>query len=443
MKLWLIGLGLCLSSHTFAFTLSPVYKNGQEVCEENAAQRTEEIFRYTSVPADYKNPEGEKTYIYSYLKKPYDPNLPSVIFFTGGPGVSSRSSEFSLLHYNLIFIEQRGISCSRPPSEKLFLDPNFYSTMNTARDAWHVIKSYGVSKVSVYGHSYGTVAATVFASTYHEVTQSLVLEGVVFKADESLWRDSEKLSLLQSFFDHLPAEMKKKILHYSQSGAVSANWFSKVGNMMMYLNGGLDSYFLFLEQALSMEEDSFNLLISNFYSAADKAEETFSFGDVTMGMIGCKEMSMAKPGLSMTSVFSGDKLISDNQNEELINYCHPLNLTHNENTTYKAQDFPLKVPVFYLLGEHDGATSLAQGLKHYDHVAQSKKQAMILKKGGHLPMLDLLKNNRSCDSIEDCERLKQNQVGVSLFEKMLSGQEVSSTELHYFNQSGELQWKIH
>ncbi|AUN97932.1 alpha/beta hydrolase [Bacteriovorax stolpii] len=430
-----------LAGKTFGFTLNPVYKNGLEVCQEHTEERSGEFFRYTSVPVNYQNPLAGQTLIYSYLKKAFNPKLPSVIFFTGGPGVSSRSSEFALEHYNVIFFEQRGISCSRPASEELFLDPTFYSTENTARDAALVARAYGLSLVSAYGHSYGTVAATVFASFYPELVKSLVLEGVVYKADKTLWRDPKKLRLIQDFFNQLPVEMKSKILKLSNTPGIPASWFSKVANMMMYLNNGLGSYQSFLEQVLLMDEESFSGFIHSFYGNPEKQEEEFSFGDVTMGMIGCQEMSMADTTLSMVSVFAGEQLTSNLVNEDQRNFCAPLNISHDQNRIYDAKKYPVSVPVSYLLGETDGATPLYQGLAHFNQVAKGQKQALILLKGGHLPMLDLLKENRLCHDPEDCQKLSQNRAATQVIERLLSGQMLKQTELEDFNGSGELKWK--
>lgn len=430
-----------LAGKTFGFTLNPVYKNGEEVCQEHAQERSGEHFRYVFVPVNYQNPLAGKTQIYSYLKKAFNPKQPSVIFFTGGPGVSSRSSEFSLEHYNVIFFEQRGISCSRPLSEALFFDPAFYSTENTARDAALVAHAYGLSQVSAYGHSYGTVAATVFASFYPELVKSLVLEGVVYKADKTLWRDPKKLTRIQDFFNQLPAEMKNKILKLSNTPGIPATWFSKVANMMMYLNNGLRSYQSFLEQVLLMDEESFSGFIQSFYGNPEKPEEEFSFGDVTMGMIGCQEMSMADTTLSMVSEFSGETLISNLINDDERNFCAPLNISHNNNRIYDAQKYPVLVPVTYLLGETDGATPLYQGLTHFNKVAKGQKQALILLEGGHLPMLDLLKENRLCHDPEDCHKLRQNRAAIKVIERLLSGKKLTHNELEDFNGSGELKWK--
>ncbi len=130
---------LLLSFSVRAFFIPERYKNGQEVCLEHAAEISAEKAVWVSVPIDYTMPELGSTQIYAYTKKVFNPDLPSVIFFTGGPGVSSRSAEFELPDFNVIFFEQRGISCSRPESKTLFLNPKFYSSENTARDALAVI----------------------------------------------------------------------------------------------------------------------------------------------------------------------------------------------------------------------------------------------------------------------------------------------------------------
>ena len=106
MKLITLIMAIVLNANTNAFVINPEYKNGEILC----AHIENEFSKRTSVPINYQNPSKGNTSIYSYTKKPFDPNLPSVLYFTGGPGVSSRSSEFDLPNFNVIFLGQRGIS---------------------------------------------------------------------------------------------------------------------------------------------------------------------------------------------------------------------------------------------------------------------------------------------------------------------------------------------
>lgn len=442
MRLFLIA-ALCLMTEARAFVLPDVYKSGAEVCEENRALRNGENFKWVKVPVDYSRPESGTTSLYAYTKKPFNKSLPTVLFFTGGPGVSSRSTEFSLTETNVLYFEQRGISCSRPASKELFLDPDFYSSENTARDALAVVKAWNLSSVSIYGHSYGTIPATIFASFFPTATRSLILEGVVYHADKTLWLTKIRDQLLQNVFDSLTAEEQTKILELSESQKVPASWFSKIGHMMLYLNNGTEAYKTFLQGILATDMD-LPSFINNFFSDPNKPEDNFGYGDVTMGMIACREMNMSDPAMSLTTIFQNGKLVSDHDNTDRTAFCRPLKLENAYQTSrpFLASRYPVVSPVYYLLGETDGATPLEQGLAHFANVAKGKKQAFIMKAGGHLPSLGLLKDNRECEG-SDCDSLRQNKIQVDIFEQLIRNQAINESTLDEFNNAGELKWNIH
>ncbi len=446
MKIFIIilQLVLALTVRAYAFILPEDYKTGAEVCAEHSSDRQGEFFKWINVPVDYSDLSKGQTAIYAYTKKVFNPDLPTVIFFTGGPGVSSRSTEFSLPETNVLFFEQRGISCSRPATKELFLNPDFYSSENTAKDALAVVRAWTISKVSVYGHSYGTIPATVFASLFPSVTRTLILEGVVYHADETLWLTKTRDQLLQSVFDSLSPELQAKILDLSSGHSVPASWFSQIGKMMLYLNNGTSAYKTFLEGILSSNEMDLPSFINNFFTDPNKPEENFSFGDITMGMIGCREMSMSNPLMSLTTVFENGKLVSDHNNVDREALCKPLKLenAYLKAKPFKAEMYPVKVPVSYLLGETDGATPLEQGLAHFQNVAKGIKTAFIMKNGGHLPSLGLLKDNRDCKD-EECDSLKQNILQTVMFEKLVRAESLDRSLIEQFNNAGELQWNVH
>lgn len=439
-----LALIFAFSVKTQAFVLPLEYKNGTDVCEEHAQDRQGEHFQWIHVPVDYSDLSKGQTQIYAYTKKVFNSNLPTVIFFTGGPGVSSRATEFALPTTNVLYFEQRGISCSRPKTKELFLNPSFYSSENTARDALAVIKAWNLKQVSVYGHSYGTIPATVFASLFPAVTRTLILEGVVYHADESLWLTKTRDQLLQNVFNSLTDEEKQKILELSTNNLVPASWFSKIGNMMLYLNNGAEAYKTFLQGILSSSDMDLPSFINNFFSDPNKLEENFSYGDVTMGMIACREMSMSNPAMSLTTVFKDGLLVSDHNNTDRKAMCAPIHLenAYQTHAPFKADNYPVKVKVTYLLGETDGATPLEQGLTHFTNVAKGMKSAYVMKNGGHLPSLGLLKDNRDCSG-EECDSLKQNIIQTQIFEKLIRAEEVGNSMIEEFNSAGELKWNIH
>lgn len=97
----LLFLGLFLISSAYAFILPTEYISGEDLCRKH--DLSNEYGEYVEVPAYYDANNTDKTKIYFYTKKPFNPKMPSLIFFTGGPGVSSRSTEFEIPNTNVIF----------------------------------------------------------------------------------------------------------------------------------------------------------------------------------------------------------------------------------------------------------------------------------------------------------------------------------------------------
>lgn len=445
-QIFIILLSLLWAITSPAIVINENYKSGKVICADHADELKSEHSKWIEVPVNYAHPLENLTPIYAYTKKEFNPQLPSVIYFAGGPGVSARSVEFSLPHFNVIFFEQRGISCSRPNSKELFLDPKFYSSENTAQDALRILDSYKIKKATIFGHSYGTIPATIFASKFPERSQSLILEGVIYNANETLWLAKKRDLMLQNLFDSLPANLQDKIIELSNDKEVSPSWYSKIGNMTLYLNDGVETYRHFLENILSDENLDIKKFIATFFPNPNRPEEEFDYGDVMMGMIACQEMSMANPEMSLTNIFSNKKLVSDHNNRDRDSLCRPLGLENNSNTPYIASNYLVNIPVTYLLGSDDGATTLDQGLKHSQVVALGSKQVFVMTNGGHLPSLGLLQDNRDCnENDESCDSLKQNKIQVEIFEEAATGEfNISSIseKIDRFNNSGKLEWKL-
>ncbi len=429
----IIQILLICSVNTEAFIIDHDYKNGRTVCQNNPRP----FAKFISV---YENPLLKRglTEIYYYTNKKFNPKLPSILFFTGGPGVNPRSTHFELENSNVIFFDQRGTACSRPETKNQFLDSHFYQSLFTAYDALAIIDDLNISKLTVYGQSYGTIPATIFGSVFKERTNNVILEGVIFKGDESLWHSKRKQINLMKVYKGLTQIEQEKILE--MNSYLPKNWFSKIGNMMLYLDNGLNIYSNFLTSLFNMEKESQKSFVQNFY-AEEKLEESFDFGDVMMGMIACQEISMNNPNLSMTLIFDEKmELIYDHDNVDLKERCDRLSFL--EENTFDALKYSLNVPTLYLLGENDGATDLDQGLNHAKYVAKENALVLIKKAGGHLPNLGFLKDDRFCNDLEeDCSGLREHRLQKKLFETFIHQSQVDDQILLRLNEVAELPWK--
>lgn len=417
------------------------YENAEEFCQKNPISG---IGRFHKViDEDFPN---EEFFIHSYVKKTFDATRPSILFFSGGPGSSPRSTEFDLKNYNVIFFEQRGMGCSRPGKLTHYLDPKFYSSEKSASDVLQIAKDYGLKEVIAYGHSYGTVLATIFASKYPNLIHRVVLEGTIGVGDLKIWKSERRRELLLQTFQQLPDDLQKQIIYYSGHEKLPTNWFSVVGNMMTYLDNAQDIYANFLGNVLQMEESSFVDFISTFYPAkgfSNVSPEDAEDGEVTFGMITCQELSGSNLESSMNLIFDQKKnLIWDNVNLTRKDYCLPLGLSLTSNPI-DLKNYPLRVPVTYLVGENDGATDQEQARYHARFVARGLKQFYMLKKGGHLPNLGALKEDRECRDTEDCNSMKAIKTQVKFFEKILSSElPLTPVELSAINENLDFIWVL-
>lgn len=131
---------------------------------------------------------------------------PAVVGIEGGPGYGAVGSGQSyaqmlgplLANRALLVVDQRGTGGSSPvdcgPDESVAacarsLGERFdlYGTELVAQDLSALITALDLGKVDVYGDSYGTFVAQVFASHHPELVHSLVLDGAYPVTGETAW----------------------------------------------------------------------------------------------------------------------------------------------------------------------------------------------------------------------------------------------------------------
>ncbi|MEK6707121.1 MAG: alpha/beta hydrolase [Bdellovibrionota bacterium] len=159
------------------------YEEGRIFCAKESLQIQMENGTYVPVPIDYLDPKKGTTEIYAWFARPYQSDKPTFILFTGGPGQSSHLLSVPKFHvyrnlgWNLLLFDQKGVACSRPKTEVLFNSTDYYSSENVARDAEEIRKYFNIPVLSVYGASYGTATATIYASLFPTVVKAVILGG--------------------------------------------------------------------------------------------------------------------------------------------------------------------------------------------------------------------------------------------------------------------------
>lgn len=459
MKTYIFILSLFVSSSLlYAQTLPQDsrqcgrYVNGSELSENNPDLVKYENGFFVDVPKKYENPNGEKTKIYAYFAEKYDSNKPTYVFFLGGPGQNSHQSMsfkfnfFKTLGYNFLLMDQRGISFSRFEKVEDSLNTENYSSEYTAKDMLSVIDSLGLKKVSVYGASYGTIPATIFASLFPDRTTSVVLEGVVYDGDKVIYQDLHRIKILQKYYDSLSENLKtkietlineKKLTEYELPGTLMAI-------LMMYGEDMLPFYTKVLNRALIENE---------FKSKADLVK---AWGEISNETFPPKKSySIIPPKLSndicykiedssdvnqilMIKEFGASELTSfttftlKNRKIEPLPHSGYIKSDTYKNwpeskVYYTAKNYPVKTPLFYLQGTFDGATPVTGATLHFKITPQSNSQLFLFSGSPHMPTGKIINDMNDLET--EWKPLQK------FFQSLLDGNGLSCEQVNLINKT--------
>lgn len=149
----------------------------------------------------------------------------------------------------------------------------------------------------------------------------------------------------------------------------------------------------------------------------------FISNDIPYFMIACQELGLALPNMSTADVYKNGVLTPVVDIESQGN-CRQLRAVTK--ATYKAERYPLTVPVTYFQGADDSATASPQAIKHYKIVPKASKQILIQVRGGHNPNLQLV----------NTENIRQAQ----FFDLAFKGQKIPRSLVKEFNDNEEVFW---
>lgn len=403
------------------------YESGHKLCQvTNKEILQREVGTYIPVPVDYKDPSKGLTDIYAHFYGTYNPQWPTLIYFNGGPGQPSHWGLFhAAVQFNMLLMDQRGIGCSRPTKLEQYLDPSFYSSENVARDAEQVRKFLKIDKLTVYGISYGTVPATIFAHLFPDSTRALILEGTVFSGDKRLWEAPHRRKILQKMIDTLPVEIRNRMDAVTREPGIPVTWFSDMARNDLMSNGGLEK----LKRALLTlsDEASYQHLLQqlrqSYAPITYVPHPLFIMNDIPYAMISCQEMEMGHSEIVLADALQEGARLVPVIDLEAQRRCQAL--PAHETRTYQALQYPFKVPVTYFQGGDDSATAAPEAIYHYKQVPRGFKQLLIMKKGGHNPNLELMD-------------MQPEQ--VEIFGKAFYGQRIPPELISKFNQASDLSW---
>jgi proline iminopeptidase len=369
------------------------YLGGRALCEQNAAFIGHEKGNFTKVPVDYKKPEGESFELYTWFQEGFNPELPTIVYLTGGPGLTSHWGQPALSgDFNVLLVDQRGIACSRPLSYETYLSPEFYSSKNIALDIEEVRKSLKIDKWTVYGVSYGTIPATIYASLFPKETRSLIIEGVAFDS-VTLSNYDHTSALIKNLLDSQDLIVQQRLKDIENEG-IDPIWVFNWMKQILLMNTGKSD----LDRQLALIKDDTKypnflemLRSQNAPQEGYPRNELYLMNEVPFYMLKCRETEF----LMTPSVLTWDesKNIVSIIEPEAEDNCESIKA--KPSTLYDGRSYPVKVPVFYFQGENDSATEAKGAYKHYENVAQGSKQFFLLLDGGHNPHFQILRGDNS------------------------------------------------
>lgn len=341
-----------------------------------------------------------------------------MLYFTGGPGQPIHWGLFrSEQAFNVLIMEHRGVGCSRPPTRALYLDPAFYSSESVARDAEAVRRHLNLKKLTVYGISYGTIPATMYASLFPDSTRSLILEGVVFEGGSALWEAPHRRKRLQRMLNTLPANIQQRMASIQSLHGVPDTWFSRLARTALMYNDGIAKL---RERLLSLEtergfQDLLNEVKSMYAPITYTPHVLFASNNIPYLMMSCQELGLESSDVSVYDSLIGG-VLTEKTDEETVSFCRRLRAYGVR--VYRADKYPVKVPVTYFQGSDDGATAAPESVRHYKSVPLGFKQMSILVRGGHNPNLELiLQENKQQQQIFD-HAVKGLPIPKSLYSEM-------------------------
>lgn len=345
--------------------------------------------KFIELPLDYSHPERGTFDMYYRLSENFNAKNPTVVFFMGGPGQSSGDLDFkkALPDFNFVFFDQRGVGYSHFRKLEENLQSDYFSSELIAKDVEHLRTELGLEKITVYGQSYGTVPANIYASQYNDHTRALVLEGVVFDGTPDLWNSAYRLKLAQKFYDELKPKYKIKIQEITDANIVIPEWFFAIIKEKMYFADFSEKVIGFLDDLFLMTvENASREILKHTGFTADLTDSIY-FSSFMQQQIGCRELSFASERSAWKAKIINGKFVPSSDFSE-VEICEEITQkVTKEHSTYYAVNYPVAAPVTYFEGTLDGATVAPNAMKHFKNVPTGFAQSLFSVGNGHSPVV--------------------------------------------------------
>lgn len=408
--------------------------------------RNNEKGYFIPVPIDYHSPSRGTFRLYAYFKKSYDPKKPTAIYFDGGPGGNSHTQPAFSREFNELRFDQRGVACSQPEDPRVLVDSKFYSSEFIARDAEKIREYLGLDKISIYGGSYGTIPATIYASLFSKRTRAVVLEGTVFR-EKNKYFDPFFIRKIERVYENLPSTTRKSVDQFFFG--VRSIYFAQVVHRFLDSNFGSEEATRYITALFGTnekyDETKVKRAVQSILSISDLDGQTFtsrfnpnypsnldlfrSLKLLNLFIIDCKEMPEYVDSLNTELSLEKGRFISLKIPRE--SFCQRYQIPVDV-TKFQASDYRIAAPVTYFQGYNDGRTLVAGALRHFVQVPLGRAQFLVAGNGGHAPLLSTLLSPPS----REVRKLHEKALDLAL-----NGETIPTSLLAEMNTQVPVQWE--
>jgi len=345
-----------------------------------------------NVPIIHGQPNsGTFTYYFEHDVK--NPSQPTIIHLPGGPGGGSIGERINLHKFNYINVDPRGIGCNYH-SEATF-SRQALTSWQTIMDIAQVIETLDLNNFVIYGHSYGTVMATILAAELERnrpkyIPKAVVLEGVVGHHQGSLRLSMEnhisKWNRMRSEFPVIYQFFAKGRPNLESLSAEKwGHFLIQAGNKYEEMSQDLLAFIGEWEDWISYGKKGPSILkIEGHNDREENVRDSKARGRdsaMVMSVVGCQELFQDWSPLKVELGSNGDlNLFPFDIDGKIPDMCEGIPPTK----IFDSRDFRIKAPLYYFQGETDPQTTLESARYHERHQTEATSiQFIEVKRGGH------------------------------------------------------------
>ncbi len=346
---------------------------------EGACDDTEVVTR-PYFPEDSKSPTFQ--YRYKYIRR--EAATKTVVFLPGGPGDTSinlASNQYFLDLFfpndvNIVLTDPRGTGCNDVvPSP---IPDGFFSTNHISSDVLSIVEQRRLGDYIIFGWSYGTMVATVVASQaeaigfapYAVVLQSTIGKhfGDEFDVYSGFQREWDKVwSALSPPIKDLLSEAPLPF------GLSSAQWGAYiVGKTMFPSRRTLSEELSVLEGGTQDQLDRLKTKVIEWATSIMSSDPNY---ERIYKSIACDEI--ASSDNTDIALINGDLI-----GHQTLGFCADRSMAH----PFDSSSYQLSMPVFYLQGADDPATTVENAKYHFNNQTHGRNFLISVPLIGHRPV---------------------------------------------------------